>query len=64
MLSINEAIKLRTPELIRKEISERAKLINMMVGNLYPEILENEIFRLKKLLTKIINEIPIQKEMF
>ncbi len=58
MLNIDEALKLRNPESIRNEISERAKLINIMVGNLYPQILEDEIFRLKELLSKII----IQKE--
>ena len=49
MKSIEEALKLTDPLDIANEIFERKKLINEMVGNLYPRILEDEIFQLYKL---------------
>lgn len=46
MTDIREVLKLTDHEALRREVRERAALREMMVGSLYPSILESEIERL------------------
>jgi hypothetical protein len=55
MKNIKEALQLTTVDELANEISERHKLIDSMVGTLYPEILSNEIYKLEALHDHIVS---------
>jgi len=50
---IEEVLKLKDITELKNEISERYKLINIMVGNLYPSIIQDEIIKIKELIYSI-----------
>ena len=47
MKNINEALQLETEAEIEVEITERKELRSRMVGQLYPNILTEEIYKLE-----------------
>jgi hypothetical protein len=56
MLDIDEVLKLTNCNEIEKEIIERYKLIDQLMGLLYAEMLYNEIEKLKTLITKVLKD--------
>lgn len=55
MKNINEAIQLNSIEEIEEEIKQRKELGKQMVGQLYPSILMDEIYKLNERLWNIRN---------
>lgn len=49
IIPIEDALKLKSVEEITKQINDRLQLQNIMVGQLYPSILESEMEKLCEL---------------
>jgi hypothetical protein len=64
MLDITDAMKLFDANELVEQINVRNDLISQMSGRLYPSILEDEVQKLRRRLTKLVfNELPIPNKL-